>query len=363
MKLKKSLTYDDIQIIPKYSEINHRTECNLSTRITKNKFLRAPIVSSPMDSVTEGDMVYTMWNFGGLGFVHRFMSIEEQCNIIKTVCDKITYEEQPLKNLEISDELKNWFSDPPLGAAVGVSKDYIERSQELIESGVNILLLDVAHGHHKLVKEAIGRIKNEVKGNYEIIAGSIATKDAAKDLCEWGVDGLRVGIGNGSLCETRIRTGVGIPQVTALLDICPVADQYNVPVIADGGVRNVGDVCKGLACGSDSVMLGSLLSGTKETPGDISKVGVWPNEQLFKKYRGSASLDSKQDRGENKNVEGNSKLIAYKGKVRRIVGDVVDGIKSSMSYVGANNLEEFSNLSEFVEVTQAGIIEAKPHLL
>ena len=261
----------------------------------------------------------------------------------------------------IRDE-KIW-SKRPLCAAVGITGDYLERAKELVKNGCNVILIDVAHGHHKLVKKAVEEFKNEFGRNIEIIGGCIATKEATKDLCEWGVDGLRVGVGNGSLCETRIRTGVGLPQVTALFDVCYTADAYNVPVIADGGIRNVGDVCKGLGCGADTIMVGSLLSGTKESPGSIEKKGQWPNEQLFKKYRGSASLDSKLDRGEEKNVEGNHKVIPYKGKVKRIIGDIEDGIRSSCSYVGASSLEEYRSLVEFVEVTKAGQVEAQPHLL
>ena len=261
----------------------------------------------------------------------------------------------------IRDE-KSW-SRRPLCAAVGVTGDYLERAKELVKNGCNVILIDVAHGHHKLVKKAVEEFKNEFGRNVEIIGGSIATSTAARQLCEWGVDGLRVGVGNGSLCETRIRTGVGLPQVTALLDVCSVSDRYNVPVIADGGIRNVGDVCKGLGCGADTIMVGSLLSGTKESPGTIEKKGQWPNEQLFKKYRGSASLDSKSDRGEDKNVEGNHKVIPYKGKVKRILHDIRDGINSSCSYVGASNLEEYRSLVEFVDVTRAGQVEAQPHLL
>jgi IMP dehydrogenase len=145
--------------------------------------------------------------------------------------------------------------------------------------------------------------------------------------------------------------------------VCSVADDYDVPVIADGGIRNVGDVCKGLGCGADSVMLGSLLAGTKETPGDTTKVGEWPNERLYKKYRGSASIDSKSDRGEYNNIEGNSKIIPYKGKVKRILSDIRDGLSSSFSYVGARDILDFQSKCEFVKVTQAGTIEAKPHLL
>ena len=206
-------------------------------------------------------------------------------------------------------------------------------------------------------------IMDEFGENVEVIGGSIATKKAAQDLCEWGVDGIRVGIGNGSLCETRIRTGVGLPQVSVLSDVCSVADTYNVPCIADGGVRYVGDVAKGLGAGADSVMLGSIIAGTKETPGNTHKVGEWPNEKLYKKYRGSASLDSKSDRGEYDNVEGNSKIIPYKGKVNRIISDIRDGLSSAFSYVGASDVLDFQSKCEFVQVTQAGVIEAKPHLL
>jgi IMP dehydrogenase len=183
-------------------------------------------------------------------------------------------------------------------------------------------------------------------------------------LCDWGVDAIRVGIGNGSLRETRIRTGIGIPQVTALVDCIKVADGYNIPVIADGGIRIIGDIAKALALGADSVMLGSLLSGTKETPGDIQRTGTWPNEELFKRYRGSASLETKMEHNlDEKNVEGNSKLVPYKGKIKRIIDDINDGLTSSMSYVNAMNLSEFRANSEFVKVTQNGVVEAKPHLL
>ena len=256
---------------------------------------------------------------------------------------------------------EDFWTTRPLCAAVGVTGAYMERAQELVNNGCNVLLIDVAHGHHKLVKEAIRRIKNET--NVEVIAGSIATKESATHLIEWGADALRVGIGNGALCETRIRTGVGVPQVSALIDVCSVANDNSVPVISDGGVRYVGDVAKSLGLGADSVMVGSLLSGTKETPGEIIKQGEWPNERLYKKYRGSASLDSKLDRGESNNVEGNSKIIEYKGKVISIISDIRDGLRSAFSYVGASDVLDFQSKCEFVRVTSNGTIEAKPHLL
>lgn len=346
--MKKCYTYDDVNIIPKYSEIEHRDKINISTRLTKKTIIDIPIVTSPMDTITEYDMALEMMKLGGVGVVHRFMSIDEQVEIIKEL----------KKIRDVNIEIVN----SSICAAIGVTDDYIERAQDLVKNGCNVIVIDVAHGHHKLVGEAIEKIKTRLS-SVEVIAGSVATAESCEYLCEKGADSIRVGIGNGSLCETRIRTGVGIPQVTALLDCISVADTYGCPTIADGGVRNIGDVCKGLACGADSIMLGSLLSGTKETPGEIEKVGKWPNEQLYKKYRGSASLDSKKARGDKKNVEGNHKVIPYKGKVKRIITDIQEGIRSSFSYVGANNLSEFHSKVELIQITRAGNIEGQPHLL
>ena len=394
--MKRALTYDDVNIVPKYSELESRSKVNLSTKFTKKTKIDIPIVTSPMDTVTELDMALEMMDWGGVGVIHRFNTIEEQSLIMKklhkewksffnidkgelhTLDDAYTeYVEEngiPQTDDEKEDlqdyldvvedrlEMNERWRKKPLCAAIGVTDDYLERSQELFKNGCNVLLIDVAHGHHKLVGEAIEKIKTRLE-QIEVIAGSVATGEACEYLCEKGADAIRVGIGNGSLCETRIRTGVGIPQVSALLACVSVSDDFGVPIIADGGVRNIGDVCKGLASGADSVMLGSLLSGTKETPGTIEKIGKWPNEQLHKKYRGSASLDSKKSRGHNKNVEGNHKVIPYKGKVRRIISDIQDGIRSSFSYVGANTLDEFHSRAELIEVTSAGNLEGKPHLL
>ncbi len=401
--MKKALTYDDVNITPKYSDIEHRGEINISTKFTKNTKLTIPIVSSPMDTVTEYDMALEMMEWGGVGVLHRFNTIEEQSKMMNRLHkewdsyfdirknmggddeertlekewqewrDNYSRSNPPTK--EDWDDLKErfWWADSairdekiwsrrPLCAAVGVTGDYLERAQELVKNGCNVLLIDVAHGHHKLVGDAIEEIKTKLSG-VEIVAGSVATGEACEYLCEKGADSIRVGIGNGSLCETRIRTGVGIPQVSALIDCVVVADTFDTPIIADGGVRTIGDVCKGLACGADSIMLGSLLSGTKETPGEIEKVGKWPNEQLYKKYRGSASLDSKKSRGDDKNVEGNHKVIPYKGKLHRILYDIKDGIRSSFSYVGANNMVEYHSKVELIEVTRAGNIEGEAHLL
>jgi IMP dehydrogenase len=312
-----------------------------------------------MDTVTGGEMALRMMQLGGVGCINRFLSVEEQVSAVNMV----QIEKRKMMNDYLppgTPKLINF--KYPICASIGVN-DSIVRLDKLVKAGVNIILIDVAHGNTKLMKDAIKRIK-ETYVSVDIIAGNVATAEGAKNLCEWGADAIRVGIGNGSLCETRIRTGVGVPQVTALIDTIKIADEYGVPVIADGGIRMVGDVAKALALGADSVMLGSFLAGTKETPGTISKSGVFPNEQLYKRYRGSASLETKMEHNlSEKNVEGNSKLVPYKGKIKRILDEMTYGLSSAMSYVGAYNIEEFRVQSTFVRVTQNGMIEAKPHLL
>jgi len=342
--MKYAYTFDDIQITPKYSEVESRSQCNLTTRFTKQYKLGTPLVAAPMDTVTEYNMAIAIASHGGVGIVHRFMSIEKQANQVRKIKEQ----------------------ERLVSAAIGATGDYKERAQELVNAGAIVLLIDVAHGNTKQVRDAITWCKQNLPNYVDVIAGNVATYDGAKNLAKWGADAIRVGIGNGSLCETRIRTGIGIPQVTALIESIRAVEEsgIDVPIIADGGIRMTGDVAKALSLGADSVMLGSLLAGTRESPGEIHRMGIWPNEQLFKKYRGSASAEVKQVHGlEEKNVEGNSKLIPYKGKVERIISDINDGVRSAMSYVDATTIEEFQAKSEHVLITQNGLIEAKPHLL
>jgi IMP dehydrogenase len=240
-------------------------------------------------------------------------------------------------------------------AAIGVMASDMDRAKALVEAGANILLIDVAHGHHINVKVMIEWCKANLPEHVDIIAGNIATAEAAQDLESWGADGLRVGIGGGSLCTTRIKTGFGIPNVTCISDIVSVA---KTPVMADGGIKTSGDIAKALALGASSVMLGSLLAGTHESPGQIVEKATG----LYKRYRGAASLETKTVHGQaQRNVEGESTIIPYKGGVKFIVEGLIDGVKSALSYAGADSLAKYH--PKWVQITNAGQTEAKPHLL
>jgi len=347
--MKKSLTYDDIQLIPKYSEIPSRNDIKLHTLLSKRYGLLNPIVASPMDTVCELEMAWKMYLLGGVGCIHRFNSIEEQTNIVKELYNRIFSPDLPEVEWNVGCGI------PPIMAAIGVSEGDKDRAKSLVEAGCNILLIDVAHGHHKNVKKMLEWCKQNLDDKVDIIAGNIATKEAALDLESWGADGLRVGIGGGSLCTTRMKTGFGIPNVSSLKDVISVA---KTPVMADGGIRSSGDISKALALGSSQVMLGSLIAGTDEAPGQI----IETKNGLYKRYRGSASLETKVTHGQQtRNVEGESTTIPYKGGVKFIVNGLIDGVKSALSYGGAQDLEHFN--PSYVLVTNSGLNEAKPHLL
>ena len=337
--MKIALTYDDIQLVPKYSEIKSRQNVSLKTKVSKNYSIDMPIIAAPMDTVCGYEMAKLLMFMGGVGCVHRFMSIEEQSNIMAKLNEQRDFGKQPLM------------------ACVGANGDFLERSKELINQGTNILIIDVAHGHHSNVRTAIEKIKS-IDSSIDVIAGNIATKQASIDLINWGADGLRVGIGGGSLCTTRVKTGFGIPNVTAILDCL---NDQNIPIMADGGLRSSGDMAKALALGADCVMLGSLLAGTTESPGSIQVDEYGTRTKLF---RGSASLSTKKSNNQaQRNIEGESTIIPYKGSAREIISDILDGIKSALSYTGAKNIIEYHDDVEFVRVTNAGNLEGKPHLL
>jgi IMP dehydrogenase len=353
-----SLTYDDIQLVPQYSNIPSRTKINLNTLVSRRYGLINPIVASPMDTVCGLDMAFKIFLLGGVGCIHRFNSIEEQSKIVKELYHKIYGEGfgGPFEDWGVM--LDTWHSEiphVPIMAAIGVSESDKYRAKHLVESGCNILLIDVAHGHHENVRKMIEWCKENLDDKVDIIAGNIATKEAAQDLESWGADGLRVGIGGGSLCTTRVKTGFGVPNVSCLEDVISVA---KTPVMADGGIRSSGDISKALSLGASSVMLGSLIAGTDEAPGHILETP----KGLYKRYRGSASLETKVANGQQtRNVEGESTTIPYKGGVKFIVNGLLDGVKSALSYGGASSLKEFR--PPYVVVTNSGINEAKPHLL
>ncbi len=353
-----ALTYDDIQLVPAYSEVSSRQNIKLTTLVSRRYGLLRPLVASPMDTVCEEEMAFRMFLLGGVGCIHRFMTIEEQAKQVANLRYRIygdgfggPYEDWGIMYDDWHSEIKQI----PIMAAIGVMASDMNRAMALVEAGANIILIDVAHGHHVNVKTMIKWCKENLPDYVDIIAGNIATAEAAQDLEEWGADGLRVGIGGGSLCTTRVKTGFGIPNVTFINDIVAVA---KTPVMADGGIKTSGDIAKALALGASSVMLGSLLAGTQESPGQIveNRGGLW------KRYRGAASLETKTVHGQaQRNVEGESTVVPYKGGVKFIVEGLIDGVKSALSYAGADSLAKFH--PKWVQITNAGQAEAKPHLL
>jgi IMP dehydrogenase len=337
---KQALTYDDIQLIPAYSDIESRQNIDLTTQLTTNYRIRVPLIASPMDTVCDSEMAVAMAELGGIGCIHRFNTIEEQAHEVSLT--------------SVSVRNKDWFT-PHVMAAVGANGDYLERAQELVNAGANVILIDVAHGYHKFVIDAIHNLKSNLPSHVDIIAGNVATGGAALRLQDAGADAIRVGIGGGSLCTTRIKTGFGVPNVTSLQDC---AQTVSVPIIACGGIRSSGDIAKALAVGANSVILGSLIAGTKEAPGPI----IEKSSGLYKRYRGAASLETKSIHGQaTRNVEGESTVVPFKGKVKFVVDGLLDGLRSALSYAGATNLNEY--FPEYVVVTNAGVREAQPHLL
>ena len=341
------LTYDDIQLVPSFSGIKSRQSISLETKLSKRYHIYIPIVGSPMDTVCESEMAFKLYELGGVGCIHRFNSIQEQVDQIADLIKRIKD-----CNKVIWDELETRI---PIMAAIGVQEEDKDRAVSITMSGANVLLIDVAHGDHQNVIDMVRWCKENLPSHIDIIAGNIATAEAAMRLQEAGADGLRVGIGGGSLCTTRIKTGFGVPNVTCLEQISRVA---SVPIMADGGIRSSGDIAKALAVGADNVMLGSLLAGTLESPGQMIEKG----NALYKRYRGSASLETKTTHGQaQRNVEGESTIIPFKGGVKYIVKGLTDGIRSALSYAGAKCINHY--YPEYVQVTNSGISEAKPHLL
>lgn len=329
----KALTFSDVLLVPTKSEMLSRTEPDLTTRLTKKQKIKTPFISSNMDTVTESDMILAMNSLGATGILHRFMTINEQLKEI-----------EKLKSVKIKI------------ASVGVNKDSKDRCSQLIDAGVNIITIDIAHGHCMQMIEMLTWIKKEFP-LVEVIAGNVATSQATQDLIYCGADAIKVGIGPGSMCTTRIITGCGVPQLTAIAICAEEAKKHNVPVIADGGIRTSGDVVKALAAGADSVMLGSVLSGTLETPGLI-KGGK-------KLYRGMASRSAQDSwRGgvpEGLAPEGEMSWVPVKGNVKNVLNEFMGGLRSGMTYLNAKKINEISKNAEFTEISSGGLQESAAH--
>ena len=471
MEIKEGLTFDDVLLVPKYSNITTRSQTDLSTKLSKNISLNIPLISANMDTVTESAMAIAMAREGGIGIIHRFLTVEEEVEEVlkvkrsasvmienpytispdQSAKDAINYmhekgvsgllvvkdsklagilthrdvmfesqsnklirdimtkdvitakpgitiieaketlrqhriEKLPLvddngiirglitsKDITHNEDYPNASKDkkgrPLVGAAVGVKGDFMERTEALLNADADAIVVDIAHGHSE---NAINTIRNIKKAfpNCELIAGNVATARGAEDLIKAGVDAVKVGVGSGSICITRVITGSGVPQLTAVYDCAQIGKKYDIPIISDGGTRTSGDLTKALAAGASTVMVGSLFGGTDESPGSF----VMKNGKRYKIYRGMASfyaaLGRKSKETGNVTVnedlndyvaEGVEAMVPYKGTVTDIIKQLAGGVRSGLSYCGAHTIPQMQQNAEFIKMSRAGFAESQPH--
>ena len=344
--IKEALTFDDVTLAPNYSEILP-SEVNTSINLTESLKIEIPLLSSAMDTVTESTMGIAMAKAGGLGIIHRNLDIKEQIKEIRKV---------KLKKILV-------------GAAVGASEKELNRAEKILKENLDIIVIDTAHGHTKKVRDIIKKIKKLRPKKTAICAGNIATAEAAKFLVGLGVDIIKVGIGPGSICTTRLVAGIGVPQLSAILNVKKGIGKNKTRIIADGGIKFSGDIAKALAAGADAVMIGSLFAGTNETPGKLIK----KNGKLYKSFRGMGSVGAmnkgsadryfqKKQKDVSKYVpEGVEGFVKYKGDVGSIIYKLIGGLKSSMGYLGSKNIIRLRNKPHFVKITKAGFYESMVH--
>lgn len=462
------LTFDDLLLVPGPSEVLPN-EVEVGTRLTKKIKLNIPLISASMDTVTESRMAIAMARQGGIGIIHKNMSIEEQAREVdrvkrsehgvitdpfflhpyNTLADAleimsnyrisgvpivddqmylkgiltnrdVRFQEDPsviiddimtkdglivghvgismtdavkkmesgkveklpivdddfklkglitIKDIEKTRQYPNSARDEHdrllVGAGVGITGDMMERVDALVEAKVDVIALDTAHGHSKGVMDAVRKIKAKYP-DLQVIAGNVATGQATKDLIEAGVDCVKVGIGPGSICTTRVVTGVGVPQISAIIDCYKAAKEYDIPIIADGGVKYSGDITKALACGASVVMAGSLFAGTEESPGET----IMFEGKQFKEYRGMGSLAAMKSGSSDRYFQNDTKKyvpegvegrVAYKGSVGDVIYQLLGGLRSGMGYVGAQNLVELEEKARFVKISPASLVENHPH--
>jgi IMP dehydrogenase len=472
LDIVQGLTFDDVLLVPKRSPIVSRSQTNLRTKLSRNITLNIPIISANMDTVTESGMAIALAREGGIGIIHRFMTIEDQVDeILKVKRSESVMIEQPYtikpdltvaeakramaeysvsgllvedrgkllgiitrrditfennNRLKVSelmtkdvitakvgltiDQAKEILHNKRIeklpvvddkrhivglitskdilkmeqypyaskdkkgrllvGAAVGVKGDYLERTEALLEAGADVIIVDIAHGHSENAINTVHMIKKAFP-DCELIAGNIATGEGSRDLIKAGVDAVKVGVGSGSICITRVVTGSGVPQLTAVIDSVKVARDYDIPIISDGGIRNSGDITKALAAGASSVMIGSLFGGTDESPGKT----LVKNGKMYKMYRGMASFYASLGRKYRETgpqvvdsddlndyvPEGVEAMVPYNGSVVEIIRQMAGGLRSGLSYCGAKTIPEMQTNAEFIRITSAGYIESQSH--
>ena len=344
--IKEALTFDDVTLAPKYSNILP-SEVDTSIILTKFLKLKIPLLTSAMDTVTESKMAIAIAKAGGIGIIHRNLNIKKQVEEIKKV------KKQKLL----------------VGAAVGAGSNELARAKAILKEGINMIVVDTAHGHTKKVSEMIKFIKKEKNSKTALCAGNIATAEAARYLDKLGVDIIKVGIGPGSICTTRLVAGIGVPQLTAILNVRNAIKKSKVKIISDGGIKYSGDLAKAFAAGADAVMIGSLFAGTDETPGKLIK----KNGKLFKSFRGMGSVgamnkgsadryfQSKQKDNSKYVPEGVEGLAKYKGKVDKVIFKLVGGLRSSMGYLGSKQIKYLRKKPQFIKITKAGFYESMVH--
>lgn len=343
--ITEALTYDDVLLVPQESSV---TPANVSTatRLSKNLQLDIPLLSAAMDTVSEYDMAVTMAKAGGIAVLHRNMSMDMQCEMVRK-----------LK----SDKF-------PVAAAIGTGEEQLIRAKALLKVGIDMIVVDTAHGHSAGVLKQVENVR-ALDSDLTICGGNIASAKAAQALIAAGVNCVKVGVGPGSICTTRIVAGVGVPQLTAIMNVASVTKKHGIALIADGGLRHSGDIVKALAAGADVVMIGSLLAGTDEAPGQIIKV----NGEIYKAYRGMGSIgamsEGSADRYFQKNTGDSKKLVAEgveglvkaKGSAEDIVYQLIGGLRSGMGYIGAKAIADMPSRAEFVKISNAGLKESHVH--
>ena len=344
--IKEALTFDDVSMAPKYSEVLP-SEVNTSTKLSNNLILEIPLLSSAMDTVTESKMAIAIAKVGGIGVIHRNLDIKKQVQEIRKV------KKQKLL----------------VGAAVGAGPLELKRAKAILKENIDVIVVDTADGHSKKVAEIIKVIRKMKTKKTTLCAGNIATAEAAKFLIKLGVDIVKVGIGPGSICTTRLVAGIGVPQLSAIIEVKKGVRNNKTKIISDGGIKYSGDIAKALSAGADAVMIGSLFAGSLETPGKLIK----KNGKLYKSFRGMGSVgamnkgsadryfQTKQKDASKYVPEGVEGFVKYKGDVKSIIYKLIGGLKSSMGYLGAKEVTILKNKPNFVKITKAGFYESMVH--